>query len=307
MSVPTNLHIKLLGEFCLMSDGRSITGVNSERLQALLVFIVLHRDAPQLRQQLAVHLWPDATDTDAKANLRRRLHELKQLIPAIDRWLRVEPKTIQWIQDESCWLEVAEFKAAISASIPLPQTPTSLSSSIQALEQAANLYQGDLFPSCYDDWIEPYRDQLRQQAIAGLDTLVTLLTTQGDHRPAIRYAQKLQRIDPLYEPAYCHLMRLHAQEGDRASALRVYHQWMTTLQAELGVNPSPSTCKLYEELLTLEDVPSPPTCTASAQTLAPAISTVLPLPPSSLTVPTTTLDWARHRMGSHTGLAIALS
>ncbi len=290
-----------------MSDGRSITGVNSERLQALLVFIVLHRDAPQLRQQLAVHLWPDATDTDAKANLRRRLHELKQLIPAIDRWLRVEPKTIQWIQDESCWLEVAEFKAAISASIPLPQTPTSLSSSIQALEQAANLYQGDLFPSCYDDWIEPYRDQLRQQAIAGLDTLVTLLTTQGDHRPAIRYAQKLQRIDPLYEPAYCHLMRLHAQEGDRASALRVYHQWMTTLQAELGVNPSPSTCKLYEELLTLEDVPSPPTCTASAQTLAPAISTVLPLPPSSLTVPTTTLDWARHRMGSHTGLAIALS
>jgi DNA-binding SARP family transcriptional activator len=171
--VSSNLHIKLLGEFRLMSDGQSITGVNSERLQALLALIVLHQDTPQLRQQLAVHLWPEAIDTDAKANLRRRLHELKQLIPEIDRWLRVEPKTIQWIQDESCRLDVAEFKAAIAASNLLPKTPESLSSSIQALEQAANLYHGDLLPSCYDDWIEPYREQLRQQAIAGLDQLVT--------------------------------------------------------------------------------------------------------------------------------------
>ncbi|KGF71447.1 hypothetical protein DO97_19565 [Neosynechococcus sphagnicola sy1] len=274
-----------------MSDGRSITGVNSERLQALLAFIVLHRDrdTPQLRQQLAVHLWPDATDTDAKANLRRRLHELKQLIPEIDRWLRVEPKTIQWIQDESCWLDVAEFKAAIAATIPLPQTPTPLYSSIQALEQAVNLYQGDLLPSCYDDWIEPYREQLRQQAIAGLDTLVTTFTTQGDNRSAIRYAQHLQRIDPLYEPAYCHLMRLHAQAGDRASALRVYHQCMTTLQAELGVNPSPTTGKLYQDLLTLDDDPPPLTCAASAPIQAPAVSPLLPLAPSSLAVPTTEL------------------
>jgi DNA-binding SARP family transcriptional activator len=258
-SVSTNLHIKLLGEFCLTSDGRSITGVNSERLQALLTFIVLHRDAPQLRQQVAIHLWPDAIDTDAKANLRRRLHELKQLIPDIDRWLHVEPRTLQWIHDETCWLDVAEFETAIAAAMPLHLSPTSLSSPIQALEQAANLYQGDLLPSCYDDWIEPYRERLRQHAIAGLDQLVTLLTTQRNAAAALRYAQQLQRVDPLYEPAYCHLMRLHAQEGDRASALRVYHQCITVLREELGVNPSPTTRQIYEELLTLEDIPKSPT------------------------------------------------
>lgn len=266
----SNLQIKLLGEFCLTADGLSITGVNSERLQALLAFILLHRDAPQLRQQIAVYLWPDATDADAKANLRRRLHELKQLLPQIDRWLRVETKTIQWVQNEHYWLDVAEFETAIATS------PSSPPAQIQALEQAAKRYQGDLLPSCYDDWIVPYREQLRQQAIAGLDRLVTLLTTQGNAPAAIRYAQQLQRLDPLYEPAYCHLMRLHAQEGDRASALRVYHQCMTLLQAELGVNPSPTTRKLYEELLMLEDAPTPPNCVAIAR---PAN---LPLPPAAV-------------------------
>lgn len=276
----TTLHIKLLGEFCLTADQLVITGINSERLQALLAYILLHRDAPQSRQQVAVKLWPDATDADAKANLRRRLHELKQLIPEAGRWLQIETKTVQWMQGDGCWLDVAAFEAAITqfqSSQPLQHQPDLAQ---HALEQAAKLYQGDLLPSCYDDWIVPYREQLRQQAIASLDTLVALLTTQGNTRSAIRYAQQLQRIDPLYEPAYCHLMHLHAQEGDRASALRVYHQCMTNLQEELGVNPSPTTSKLYENLLTLEDAPTPlsftplsstpPNCVAIAQPLASA-------------------------------------
>ncbi len=238
--------------------------MNSERLQALLAFILLHRDTPQSRQQIAVQLWSDATDADAKANLRRRLHELKQLLPNADRWLRIETKTVQWVQHPDCFLDVAEFEAAIT-----PTQPTQ-----QALEQAAKLYQGDLLPSCYDDWIVPYRDQFRQRTIATLETLITLLTHQNSSRAAISYAQQLQRIDPLYEPVYCHLMRLHAQEGDRASALRVYHQCMTVLQAELGVNPSPVTSKLYEELLNLEDLSAPPSCVAVAQPLA--VQVILP-------------------------------
>lgn len=284
-SVPIH-HIKLFGEFCLTVNESPITRVTSERLQALLAFLLLHRDAPQPRQQIAVHLWPDATDADAKANLRRRLHELKQLLPEADRWLRIESKTVQWIQEKSCFLDVAEFEAAI-AKAQLSQEEAK-----QALEQAAKLYQGDLLPSCYDDWIVPYREQLRQQAISSLDTLITLLTAQNSIRPGIAYAQQLLRIDALYEPAYCHLMRLHVQAGDRASALRVYHQCMTTLQAELGVNPSPTTSKLYQDLLTLDDDPPPPTCVANDPTslpALPAVSTLLSLSPSSLTVPTAEL------------------
>jgi DNA-binding SARP family transcriptional activator/predicted ATPase len=283
--VSINLHIKLFGEFCLTANGVAIPGVNSERLQALLAFILLHRNTAQSRQQVAINLWPDATDADAKANLRRRLHELKQIIPTADHWLHTETKTVQWVQNQDCFFDVAEFEAAIAQSHHANQPQN-------ALEQAATLYQGDLLPSCYDDWIVPHRDQLRQQAITGLDTLVTLLTAQGNTRNAIRYAQQLQRLDPLYEPAYCHLMRLHAHEGDRASALRIYHQCMTLLQKELGVNPSPTTSKLYEELLTLEDLSPPTSCVTPALSIAALPQTTIsPLPSSDLPLIGREAEW----------------
>ena len=257
------LQIRLFGKLSLDANGTSATRVRSERLQALLAFLLLHRDAPQTRQHVAFQLWSEVGDTEAKANLRRRLHELKQRLPYSDRHLKTEHTTVQWIQSEGCWLDIAAFESAID------QAQINHEQSCGLLKQAADLYQGDLLPSCYDEWIEPYRDRFRQQAITALDALIPQLAEQHQVRAAIGYAQQLQRIDPLYEPAYCHLMRLHAQEGDRASALQVYHQCMTLLQDELGVPPSPSTYSLYEEILTLENNPRSFSSKAKVKSPAP--------------------------------------
>ncbi|NEP16953.1 MAG: AAA family ATPase [Leptolyngbya sp. SIO4C1] len=242
------LSINLLGNLNLTYADTSLTSVKTERLQALLAYILLHRDRPQLRQQIAVQLWPEASESDAKANLRRRLHELRQLLPESDRFLRVEPKFLQWVGDAPYTLDVADFEAAIATA----QTPDPTIAR-QALTRAADLYRDELLPSCYDDWIIAPRDRLKQQAIDSLDRLVRLLLDQADWQGAIRYAQQLLQLNPLCETAYCHLMRSHAQLGDRASALQVYHRCMTVLREALGVSPSPSTCQLYEQLLTMED------------------------------------------------------
>lgn len=253
---PSTLHIRLLGDFNLTYADAPIPRVNADRLQALLAFILLHSDAPQSRQQVAVQLWTDTTDTEAKANLRRRLHELRQILPHADEFLQIETKTLQWNTQSPCRCDVAEFEAAIAQAKEYEQSGD-FSNARQALEKAANLYAGDLLPTCYDDWITTRREQLRQQAIQVLHRLTSLLAEQGEIQPAIDFAQRLLRLDPLYETAYADLMRLHAQMGDRASALRVYHQCMTVLREELGVDPSPATCKLYQQLLTLEESPAP--------------------------------------------------
>jgi DNA-binding SARP family transcriptional activator len=246
------LSIKLLGEFTLSYREALLTSVTADRLQALLAYLLLHSDVPQPRQLVAVQLWPDTTDAEAKANLRRRLHDLRRHLPDIDQWLRIETKTVHWQSDDSCQIDVIDFERAIAQASHCQQAGD-LAGVNQALSQAADLYQGDLLPVCYDDWIVSPREQLRQQAIQVHDQLISRLTDLGQTREAMPYAQRLLRLDRLYEPAYCHLMRLHAQDGDRAGALRVYHQCMTVLRDELGVSPSPTTCKLYEHLLTLED------------------------------------------------------
>src|SRR5260370_22614381 len=47
-------------------------------------------------------------------------------------------------------------------------------------------------------------------------------------------------------------MRLCALNNDRASALRVYHTDVTTLQREMGVDPDPATREAYERLMQQE-------------------------------------------------------
>ncbi len=44
-------------------------------------------------------------------------------------------------------------------------------------------------------------------------------------------------------------MQVHTALGDRAAALRVYHACASTLQNELGVEPSPATERLHAQLL----------------------------------------------------------
>ncbi|MEO0770190.1 MAG: BTAD domain-containing putative transcriptional regulator, partial [Cyanobacteria bacterium J06649_4] len=255
-------------------------GVRSERLQALLAFLLLHRSAPQSRQSIAIALWPEASDASAKANLRRRLHDLKQKLPSED-WLHIDQKTVQWQSHQGFVLDVADFQASLSQASSLNERANrerangNIQQRIALLKQAVSLYIGDLLPSCYDEWIEPYRDQLRQQQMAALASLIELLTVGQRVRPAIAYAQQLRQLDPLSESAYCHLMKLHDALGDRASALRTYHQCMTTLQEELGVDPSPDTRELYENILLEQTSPVSPGPTSAQPT-----STQLPSPNS---------------------------
>ncbi len=247
-------------------DGTPIQGLKSERLRALVAFLLLHRHAPQTRAHIAVTLWPESTDAVAKANLRRRLHDLKQQLPEGD-WLQVSKSTIQW--NGQSWFEcdVADFENALAQALP-SATKSKSQDMIALLEKAVMFYQGDLFPSCYDDWIVPHREQFQQRMMTALDALITGLAEQNQVRSALEYAQQLRQMDPLQESAYCHLMRLYAQEGDRASALRAYHQCMTILQEELGVSPSPNTYKIYETLLLAEPEPTP----ACNLTSSPAVN-----------------------------------
>lgn len=267
LTLPPTLKLQLFGKFSLVVDETPLTQIKSDRLQALLTFLVIHRDTPQSRQDIAFTLWPNDSDPTAKANLRKRLHELRQRIPNCDRWLKTESKAMYWQLEEDCWIDIAAFDQFIVKAKTTDQT-------IQALETAVHLYQGPLLPSCYDGWIEPYRNQLHQQTITALDELILQLAAQHQTRKAIEYALKMQQLDPLAETAYCHLMQLYVHMGDRASALRVYHQCMTTLQEELGVPPCPNTVKLYEQLLTLEDSTSAVIQVQSAQVHQPPL--VLP-------------------------------
>jgi len=254
------LHIHLLGDFHLVCGDKPITSVNTQRLQSLLAYLLLHRDAPISRHHLAFVLWPDSTDAQALTNLRNLLHLLRQALPEAERFLDVDRHTLQWHNDAPFTLDVTDFEHALAQADadklhPEAERAGNQAAVRQALEEAVARYQGDLLPGCYDDWIRPERERLQQAYTRALERLARLLEDLREYRPAIDHAQRLLRHDPLNEAAYRRLMRLHALVGDRASALRVYHTCVTVLQRELGIEPGPATRRVYERLLQADTLP----------------------------------------------------
>ncbi|MBD2356681.1 NACHT domain-containing protein [Tolypothrix sp. FACHB-123] len=250
--MPLTLHIKLLGGFSLAYGGKPVAGVRIERLQALLAYLVLHHHTPQSRQRLAFQLWPDSTDTQARTNLRRELHQLRQVLPDADSFIFANAKTLQWQSDAPFILDVEQFTQGL-ATAEAAKAGNDREKLIGDLTQAVSIYAGELLPDFEDEWIVLLREQLRQKYICALEALIQLLENQGNYPLAIEYAQRLLEIEPLHEIAYLSLMRLHSLLGDRTSALRVYHRCMTILREELGIDPSLNTRQLYEQLLRAEE------------------------------------------------------
>jgi len=245
----TTLHIQLLGDFRLVYGDETVTNIHQTRLQSLFAYLLLH-PTPHPRQQLAFLFWPDTSEAQARTNLRRELYHLRHGLPAAEQFLQIDAKSVAWRPDVDFTLDVADFEQSVRQSNRAEEAGD-LSLTRAHLERAVGLYRGKLLPDCYDDWVLPQRERLAQRLTRTLERLILLLEDQREYTEAIRYAQALLRHDPLSETTYRRLMRLHARNGDRAGALRVFHTCASILQRELDVEPNQETQDAYARVLNM--------------------------------------------------------
>jgi DNA-binding SARP family transcriptional activator len=213
-------------------------------MQSLLAYLLLHNDAPQSRTHLSYTFWPESSDSQARTNLRREFLQLRRAFPQVDAYLRIEPQTIQWHPETACSVDVDDFVAALVAA----KATVDAQQRAGLLQLAATIYQGDLLPGLYDDWIISAREELSQQYVYALEQLTVLYTDHRNYAAAIDVAQLLLRQDPINETTYHRLMELYAYQHDRARALHTYHTCATVLERELGIAPGAEVQRLYEQL-----------------------------------------------------------
>lgn len=229
------LQIQLLGNFRLVYRGELLRAISTRRMKSLLAFLLLYCDAPQSRQHLSFLFWPDSTEAQARNNLRQSLHLLRQSLPDVERFLQSDTQTIQWLPNSPFTLDVADFERTAQQA-----------DSINSLQDAVDLYHGELLPDCYDDWILVEREQLQQKFHAVLERLIRLLEEQGNYRSAIRYAERMLRSDPLREETYQQLIHLYVLSGNRTGATRVYQTCARVLKRELDLEPNLETQEIFK-------------------------------------------------------------
>lgn len=239
----SSMEIRLFGGFHISQDEESTADL-SGRLQALLAYILLQPNRSASRQQIAFALWPESADSQARTNLRRLLLLLRRALPQTDDLLDISASALTWRPQQPVCVDVLAFEEGL-ATANGPDCRATLAAAVEH-------YSGDLLPDCYDEWILPQRERLRNAYAQALSQLARLAENERDYPAAIAYARRLLRQDPLHEAGYRRLMRLQALTGDRAGALQSYHTCATLLHRELGVDPGPETQQLYIQLLQQE-------------------------------------------------------
>lgn len=241
------MYIELIGRFQLRLAERCLT-LPGQRLQSLLAYVVLNAGQALSRQHIAFQFWPDASEEHAYASLRKHIHDLKQRIPEVTRYLTTDRHSLLWAHSPGWTCDVYEFEGLYRADI----------AGADDLRRAMSLYQGELLPGCYDDWIVQRRETLQRQFRDLLMRGIQVLETQRCYSAAISVASRLLELDRLNEEAYCTLMRLYSLYGDRAAALRLYHDCAKMLRRELAISPSSETRTIYQDLLKAEKTAAQP-------------------------------------------------
>jgi DNA-binding SARP family transcriptional activator len=94
-----HLSLSLLGPFQATLGGEPVTGFASDKVRALLAYLAVEIEQPHRREKLAGLLWPDWTERSARANLRRALANLRQVIGdhrATPPFLHISRQTVQF-------------------------------------------------------------------------------------------------------------------------------------------------------------------------------------------------------------------
>lgn len=246
------LQVRLFGRLTIESNGTPLVGMEANKVQELLCYLLLHPERAHHREMLATLLWSEADSAQSRKYLRQSLWQLQVAVEAAlgsdsPRLALVDADWVKLNPQAGCWTDVASFEQAYAQVEGMSghqlRGPTAA-----AIEDALQHYRGELLEGWYQDWCIYERERLNEMYLALLEKLMDYCEANGGYEAGLGYGQRILRYDRARERTHRRLMRLHYLAGDRTGALRQYARCVSALAGELGVEPSRSTVQLYEQI-----------------------------------------------------------
>ena len=254
-----HLTISVLGELQVLIDDVPIQSFESDKVRALLAYLVVEADRSHSREGLIGLLWPDSPEEAARHNLRQALFNLRLVLGdhiAKPPYLLITRNEIQFNRDSDYTLDLDQFNTYFAAwEGNQNREKEDAPSLLHQLEEMAKLYRGEFLQHFFigdsgefEDWIVVQRETLRQHMMDALTHLANEFELRADFQTARRYAARQLELDPWHEEAHCQIMRVLALAGQRSAALAQYETCRRVLAEELGVAPAPETTALYQQI-----------------------------------------------------------
>ncbi len=251
------LSIQLFGKFSVHAGGQPLEGLDACKVQELLSYLLVHRERPHTRESLASLLWGETATEKAKKYLRQALWHLQSalegrssggaganedggLLSAGHDWVRLNAGS-------GVSLDVEVFERAF-ARVQGKAGRDLDDETKRIVEEAAELYKGDLLEGWYQDWCLYDRERLQNMYLVMLDKLISYCEVHRDYERGLLHASMILRYDGARERTHRQLMHLLYLSGDRTAALRQYERCVAALRRELDVDPDRRTVALYQQI-----------------------------------------------------------
>jgi len=256
--------LTLLGGFELRSPDGDDLALSTRKDRLLLAYLALNAGRPLARDRLAGLLWGDRGETQARDSLRQSLAAIRQAFRQAGLDPVASERDSVSFNPSGVQIDVMDFERLVTDA--------------RTRAEPAALYRGPLLDgidgmtSEFEAWLAPERERLASIAVRLVEQIAD---SAAPSEPATCLARQLLARDPLCEPVYRALMRLHVAAGERAAALKLYTTCRDALRKELATSPELQTETLYRDILTDRPAQTTPAKQAAVTPDRPSLA-VLP-------------------------------
>ena len=255
---------------------------------ALLAYLAIEGAGGFVRRDSLVGIfWPESDAEHARSSLRSALRILRRGLG--DTVITARGDEEIGVATQAFWCDAVAFQQELDED---------------RLEQALELYRGDLLPGFFlsdtpefESWLDRTRDRLRQRAVEAAWLLAERHEASGDAAQAERAAARAMEIAADDEEVLRRQIELLDRLGNHSGALHVYNEFARRVAQESGAEPGPRTRALASAIRNRIDAePSRPTPSvapekpqvnrastpkADPELTAPVASVPAPAPPQS--------------------------
>ena len=185
------LELRLLGPMTICITGKPVHGIASAKARAMLAYLAIAR-RPVPRGVLAGLLWSDASEEDARRNLRVEILKLRR---HLSTYLEISYQDIAL--NDYCWADVHEFEAVLATV-----RAHDIGTRVAEFQAAANLYRADFLMDfivhsapLFEEWLILERERYRRAAIQLFDVLIEEYIRSDNFESGILTANRLIAID----------------------------------------------------------------------------------------------------------------
>jgi DNA-binding SARP family transcriptional activator/TolB-like protein len=238
-AIAARLSVSLVGRLAIRFNGQLVE-LRTQKAAAVLGYLALTEAKQDSRERLVGLLWSRSDEEKARGSLRQVIRELRATFEAAGYHgftagrlsIHLDPAMVE-VDVESI------IKAAETGSVH----PVLLN--VQRLNERILEGLDDLDPS-FRVWVLAKRQTIHDRLMRSLGPALVATDVPAGARRDI--AAAIVNLDPTHEEASCHLMQVHAEQGDVAGALRIYKALWDLLDEDYGMEPSPTTKDLVANI-----------------------------------------------------------